>query len=179
MIDSVFSSLSDYFKRVYFGFRSIFSSALTILPYFLRINAGDLRKEVTEQYPDPISSRTAADLPSRSRGLLFNDIERCTGCKECERTCPVKCIQVECDPGPDAEKLWVRVFDVDFSKCIFCGFCVEVCQPASLVHTREYEAAAYSLADLMKKFGRGIVSSEQKAKWVVSGQEKGEGGLHL
>ena len=144
--------------------RSIWGSCKGTLPYLF--STGELNKEVTEQYPDPISSRTAEDLPPRTRGLLFNDINRCTGCKECERVCPTRCVHVEVESGSDANKLWVAVYDIDFSKCVFCGLCVEACQPASLVHTRQYEGAVYSPSDMIAHFGRGHVTEEQKTKWA-------------
>ncbi len=147
------------------GAWSITESCLTAFPYVFRW--GDLRKEVTEGYPDPVSSKTADDLPPRSRGLLFNDIDRCTGCKECQTICPSACIHIEEEPGADISKIWVSIFDIDFSQCIFCGLCVEVCQPASLVHTRQYEGAAYHLTDLVASFGRGQVTEEQRAKWAA------------
>jgi formate hydrogenlyase subunit 6/NADH:ubiquinone oxidoreductase subunit I len=145
--------------------RSASGSFMTALPYLF--GKGDLRKEVTEQYPDPISSKTIDDLPPRSRGLLFNDIDRCTGCKACETVCPTECIKVEVDHRPDSIKAWVSVFDVDFSQCVFCGLCVEVCQPQSLVHTKQYERAVYDLNDLVASFGRGKITNEQKAKWAA------------
>lgn len=159
------SSFIRYIKHVFSGLRSIVSSCLTATPYLFNVNSGELRKEVTEQYPDPISSRTADDLPTRTRGLLFNDIEKCTGCKECLSACPSKCITIENDSQLDTSKAWVAVFDIDFSRCIFCGLCVEACQPSSLVHTRQYEGAVYSLPDLVASFGKGQVTDEQRAKW--------------
>jgi len=162
---SVFSQLALYIRDVSLGVWSIFESCFTAFPYLFRW--GDLRKEVTEGYPDPVSSKTADDLPPRSRGLLFNDIDRCTGCRECERSCPAQCIHIEEEPGADASKIWVSVFDIDFAQCIFCGLCVDVCQPASLIHTRQYEGAAYSLSDLVASFGRGQVTAEQRAKWAA------------
>lgn len=165
MRESVFSSLASYIRNVFTGAWSIAESCATALPYVFRW--GEFRKEVTEGYPDPVSSKTADDLPPRSRGLLFNDIDRCTGCRECEKICPSQCIRVEEEPGADTSKIWVSVFDIDFSQCIFCGLCVETCQPTSLVHTRQYEGAAYHLTDLTASFGRGQVTSEQKAKWAA------------
>jgi NAD(P)H-quinone oxidoreductase subunit I len=164
MNQSVFTSIGRYFKDVLAGVSSIATSCLTAVPYLF--SAGELRKEVTEQYPDPISSKTADDLPPRTRGLLFNDIERCTGCRECEKTCPTQCIRVDTEPGSDETKLWVSRFDVDFSHCIFCGLCVEVCQPQSLVHTKQYEGAVFEPRGMVAKFGRGTVTPEQRAKWV-------------
>lgn len=165
MVNSVFSSIVVYIRNVFLGAWSIAGSCMTALPYVFRM--GELRKEVTEGYPDPVSSKTADDLPPRSRGLLFNDIDRCVGCRDCERICPSQCIHIEEEPGADSSKIWVSVFDIDVSKCVFCGLCVETCQPGSLVHTRQYEGAAYSLTDLVASFGRGQVTPEQKAKWAA------------
>jgi formate hydrogenlyase subunit 6/NADH:ubiquinone oxidoreductase subunit I len=176
MTGSVFSTLIEYLRDVFRGVRSVMGSCLTALPYLLNVKSGDLRKEVTEQYPDPVSSRTPDDLPPRTRGLLFNDIERCTGCKECERVCPVRCITVENELGADAAKIWVSVFDIDFARCTFCGLCVEACQPASLVHTRQYEGAVFELPDLVASFGRGRVTPEQRTKWAALRQAKEEAG---
>lgn len=164
MRSSVFSTVAQYLLDVFWGAKSVWGSCVTAIPYLFSI--GELRKEVTEQYPDPISSRTADDLPPRSRGFLFNDIDRCTGCKDCVKTCPTECIRVETEPGADATKTWVSIFDIDFSRCIFCGLCVEVCKPASLNHTKQYEGAVYLLPDMVASFGRGHVTPEQREKWA-------------
>lgn len=165
---SVFTALAVYVRDVFRGARSIAGSCMAAFPYLLRW--GELRKEVTEGYPDPISSKTADDLPTRSRGLLFNDIDRCTGCKECSKVCPAQCIRVEETPSADPSKSWVSVYDVDFSRCIFCGLCVEACPTGSLVHTKQYEGAAYQVSDLLASFGRGQLSAEHRAKWAFLGK---------
>lgn len=177
MTSSVFSAIKDYFREVYRGFRSILGSCFTAVPYLF--SAGDFRKEVTEQYPDPISARVPDDLPPRTRGLLFNDIEKCTGCLECSKVCPTDAIRIETEPGANSTKTWVSVFDVDFSKCIFCGLCVEVCQPQSLIHTRQYEGAVYVMDDLVASFGRGEVTPEQQAKWAALRRQSESDGVHL
>ncbi len=163
---SIFSTIGQYFRGVFLGVRSLFGSASTAAPYLLNVNSGDLRKEVTEQYPDPVSSKTADDLPPRTRGLLHNDIEKCIGCRECEYVCPVQCIHVETESLPDTSKIWVSVFNIDFAKCIFCGLCAEVCQPASLVHTKQFEGAVYDVRDLVASFGRGHITQELRNKWL-------------
>lgn len=160
---SVISSFFNYLLEIFVGWRATLNSSLTVIPYLF--GAGDLSKEVTEQYPDPVSCRTEDDLPPKTRGLLFNDINRCTGCGDCTKICPVKCIQLEAEQGPEISKLWVSSFNIDFGKCIFCGLCVVVCEPNSLTHTRQYEGSVFSLRDLVSEFGRGKVSKEQRHKW--------------
>lgn len=165
MKSSVFSSVGHYLRSVYRSGQSLWGSFAASTPYLFSL--GDHRREVTEQYPDPISSRTADDLPARTRGLLHNDIERCIGCKECQFVCPTQCIRVETEEGSDPSKLWVTVFDIDFAKCVFCGLCAESCQPGSLVHTKQYEGAVYDLRDLVASFGRGEVTPELREKWAA------------
>jgi NADH-quinone oxidoreductase subunit I len=161
---SVFDALVAYFVDVWSVIRSISGSCMTAFPYL--IGVGEDRKEVTEQYPDPISSKTEDDLPPRTRGFLHNDIARCTGCNECAQVCPTDCISVETQPGANTSKVWVSTFDIDFSRCVFCGLCVEVCQPQSLVHTRKYEGSVQSTTQMIARFGRGDVTPEQQDKWA-------------
>jgi formate hydrogenlyase subunit 6/NADH:ubiquinone oxidoreductase subunit I len=172
---SVLAAVFGYIHDVWLALWSLGGSCMTAFPYLFGM--GEYRKEVTEQYPDPISSRTEDDLPPRTRGHLFNDINRCSGCRECEIVCPTSCITVETQPGPDVSKAWVSTFDMDFSRCIFCGLCVEVCQPASLVHTKKYEGAALVPSDMIQSFGRGDVTFEQQEKWALvrRQQESNEG----
>ncbi len=179
MRQSVFQSFHDYCRTIFKGCNSVLGSFFSALPYLLKEGASELKKEVTEQYPDPVSSRTAADLPPRTKGLIYNEIDKCTGCKECEKICPVNCIKIETDSDFDPAKLWVSVFDVDHSKCIFCGLCVEVCQPDSLFHTKKFEFTGFKTQDLLERFGRGPVSPEQKEKWLALRKLREEEALGL
>jgi NADPH-dependent glutamate synthase beta subunit-like oxidoreductase len=63
--------------------------------------------------------------------------EVCVGCTFCARTCPDYAITVERidDPG---ERCVTR-YDLDLSKCCFCGLCAEQCPTDALHHTGQYE----------------------------------------
>ena len=124
-----------------------------VLEHFF--NQNEIRKIDTEFYPDPVSSRGKDDFPARARGLVFNEIEKCTGCGDCTKVCPTNCIVVESQKNQRNNRAWVSKFDIDFSKCIFCGLCVEVCEPESLTQTKEVQAAVFDPKDLVASFGRG------------------------
>jgi NADH-quinone oxidoreductase subunit I len=61
--------------------------------------------------------------------------EKCTSCMLCVRECPAWCIHLEShteevsEPGARRPKK-VNVldsFDIDYSLCMYCGICVDVC----------------------------------------------------
>ncbi len=133
-------------------------------PYFFRYE--ECHKHITEEYPDRVSARMPEDLPKRYRGFLTNDIDRCSGCRYCSDACPVDCIRIETEPGAQRNLSWVAVFDIDHSKCMFCGLCVEVCPTGSLVHTQEYQGSVYRLEEMVKSFGKGWASRDQKEMWL-------------
>lgn len=169
-----FSSLRGFFVALLRESAGITRAVQTGIAYLFATS--DARKVVTELYPDPFSSRTPDELPSRSRGFIENDILKCTGCLACAEVCPTACFGIEAEEGPKPGKLWVSRFDVDYSKCLFCGLCVDACAPGSLAHTRKYERAVESVPELTASFGRGPISAEMRRKWKANrdAQEAGE-----
>jgi len=160
--------------RVFFGVRKNLATAYRVLrvtfPYLFGYRSE--YRENTEQYPDRVSARMPEDLPAKVRGILKNDIEKCSGCRYCADVCPVNCIEIETEVGPDRSLSWVSVFDIDHSKCIFCGMCVESCPTGSLIHTKEYEASTEKLDSLVMGFGRGWVTQNMKDAWNREQQAK-------
>ena len=51
--------------------------------------------------------------------------ERCIACKLCEAICPAQAITIEAEPREDGSRRTTR-YDIDMTKCIYCGFCQEV-----------------------------------------------------
>jgi NADH-quinone oxidoreductase subunit I len=137
------------------GVVSLVRALSASVPYLFNVNPNALRKEVTEQYPDPVSSRTVDDLPPRTKGLIQNAIEQCIGCRECAKACPVDCFVIDSERLVETQKEWVTLFDIDHSKCVSCGLCVEVCPTESLSHSKRYEFARTDRRSMVESFGKG------------------------
>jgi formate hydrogenlyase subunit 6/NADH:ubiquinone oxidoreductase subunit I len=48
----------------------------------------------------------------------------------CEAICPAQAITIEAEPRADGSRRTTR-YDIDMTKCIYCGFCQEV-RPCTL-----------------------------------------------
>jgi NADPH-dependent glutamate synthase beta subunit-like oxidoreductase len=66
----------------------------------------------------------------------------CVGCTFCARTCPDYAIRVERIDDPGAR--CVTRYDLDLSKCCYCGLCAEQCPTGALRHTGQYELTFFS-----------------------------------
>ena len=113
------------------------------------------REPTTIQYPDRTERPVKDMLPPRYRGFLEVQMDICGACKRCERVCPIDCIKVETEKDPDTKKLMLTRFDIDISKCMFCGLCVEACEEdatGAIRHTREFEGATGDIDALIFRF---------------------------
>jgi NADH-quinone oxidoreductase subunit I len=109
------------------------------------------RKSHTAEYPDH-----KPDLPPRSRGVIALFEENCTVCMLCARECPDWCIYI------DSHKETVHVegaararqrnvldrFAIDYSLCMYCSICVEVCPFDALFWSSEFEYAETNIGDM-------------------------------
>lgn len=110
------------------------------------------RRSATQQYPD-----VAPALPPRSRGVIALLAENCTVCMLCARECPDWCIYIDSHKEevvvPGAARARQRNvldrFDIDFSLCMYCGICIEVCPFDALYWSPEFEYAEYDIKDLL------------------------------
>jgi NADH-quinone oxidoreductase subunit I len=97
-------------------------------------------------------------LPARSRGVIALLEENCTSCMLCARECPVWCIDIDSHqetlPSPsgggrDRTRNVLDRFAIDYSICMYCSICVEVCPFDALHWSPEFEYSETSIAELL------------------------------
>jgi NADH-quinone oxidoreductase subunit I len=107
--------------------------------------------------------------PDASRGVIALLEDNCTVCMLCARECPDWCLFIEShqetrDPGDGGRQKTTAVLDrfaIDYSLCMYCGICVEVCPFDALFWAPEYRYAESSLADLLHE-------SDRLGGWLTS-----------
>jgi NADH-quinone oxidoreductase subunit I len=113
-----------------------------------------LGKPTTEAFP-----KGPPSFEARYRGIhvLHRDeqgLEKCVGCFLCSAACPANCIYIEAAENTDADRIsagerYARVYNIDYSRCIFCGYCVEACPTDAITHGHGYELATYDVNALL------------------------------
>jgi formate hydrogenlyase subunit 6/NADH:ubiquinone oxidoreductase subunit I len=111
-----------------------------------------LRPSVTKTYP-----HVHPDLPARTRGVIALKEANCTVCYKCSRACPDWCIYIDAhkevhEPASGGKGRSVKVLDrfaIDYSLCMYCGICVEVCPFDALFWSPEFEYAEYDIHGML------------------------------
>ena len=115
-------------------------------------------------------------LPPRSRGVIALDPDACTSCMVCARECPDWCIHitshtetyaVEGSARPRQRQVLDR-FAIDYSLCLWCGICVEVCPFDALHWAPDHDYAAFDVRDLVHE-------KDRLAGWLPSPADEAGG----
>ncbi|HEY9679480.1 MAG TPA: NADH-quinone oxidoreductase subunit I [Drouetiella sp.] len=122
------------------------------------------KEPITEQYPD-----YAPNLPAHFRGRLALQVNPesgehlCISCRQCERVCPDKCIEITAHKSPETNKLELIDFKIDHGLCMFCGLCTEVCPTSCIINTNDFEMADYTRESLVYDLKKLTLSQEESA----------------
>ena len=136
--------------QVYRGLRTVFQHTF--------------REPTTQNYPD-VTPR----MPAHFRGRLALAVNPDTGehlcisCRQCERVCPDKCIEITAHKSPETNKLELIDFRIDHGLCMFCGLCTEVCPTSCIINTNDFEMADYSREALIYDLKRLTLSQDESA----------------
>lgn len=136
--------------------------------------------KVTINYPfekGPLSTRFRGEHVLRR---YPSGEERCIACKLCEAVCPAQvlsrsqksfylicyfeAITIETLARPDGSRRTVR-YDIDMTKCIYCGYCQEACPVDAIVEGPNYEFATETHEELLYNKEKLLANGD---RWEVA-----------
>ncbi|MBZ5496482.1 MAG: NADH-quinone oxidoreductase subunit NuoI [Acidobacteriia bacterium] len=140
------------------------------------------RRRETIEYPEK-----KAYLAPRWRGRIIlsrdpDGQERCVGCYLCAVVCPVECIALQAAEDEHGRR-YPEFFRINFSRCIFCGYCEDACPTYAIQLTPDFEMSEYRRQNLVYEKEDLLINGTGKypgynfyriAGMAVGGKSKGE-----
>lgn len=133
-------------------------------------------KRVTIQYPE---QKPYMAPRSRHRIILSRDPdggERCVACYLCAVVCPVDCIALQATEDENGRR-YPEFFRINFSRCIFCGFCEDACPTYAIQLTPDFEMCEFDRQNLVYEKEDLLISGQGKYHdynfWRVAGVQIG------
>src|SRR3970040_140514 len=140
------------------------------------------RRRETVLYPE-----VKPYLPPRYRGRIIltrdpDGEERCVACYLCAVACPVDCISLQATNDKDGRR-YPEFFRINFSRCIFCGYCEEASPTYAIQLTPDFEISEYNRQNLVYEKEDLLISGQGKqhgynfyrvAGMTIAGKDKGQ-----
>jgi NADH-quinone oxidoreductase subunit I len=134
--------------------REVGETFITLLKGFRVTFRTMFQKTTTESFP-----QTPPTVQPRYRGIHVlqrdeNGLEKCVACFLCSAACPANCIYIEAVENAESERIsagerYAKVYNIDYSRCIFCGYCVEACPTDAITHGHNIELAPTDISALI------------------------------
>jgi NADH-quinone oxidoreductase subunit I len=123
-MSTLLTQTKSLFNSLFIAFRHIFNKAVTV------------------QYPYQKPVTAPLYRGALALGIDESGKDICIACDACAKVCPSSCIRIESHKGEGKGRV-LDVFDIDMTKCCFCGFCEEICptEPVAIKLTSLYEYA--------------------------------------
>ena len=68
-------------------------------------------------------------------------------CSLCSRVCPALAIEVQAGETTKEKERYPVKFEINMLRCIYCGFCEEVCPEEAIIMSKDYELIFTSQED--------------------------------
>jgi len=161
--------MAGYFKDLWLGVTTVIAGMHVTFKHLFE-------PHITIQYP-----REIKDMYPRARARLINTINDCECCYKCQRICPVnifviKGIRADKDedlgmlPNGKPKMMHILEFSIDFSKCVYCGLCVDVCETYSLHWEAPQEVCTFTRGEMLINFDD--MPEEEKQRLLKKEEEK-------
>src|SRR6201985_3087475 len=112
-----------------------------------------------ENYPDGKGPLRGAVFQERFRGLHElqrdeNGLEKCVACFLCAAAGPSNGIYIEAAENTEENRVsgaerYAKVYNIDYNRCIFCGYCVEAFPTDAITHGHGFEIATFNASTLV------------------------------
>lgn len=110
------------------------------------------RPTATEEYPFEGPFLEPRFHGRHQLNRYADGLEKCIGCELCAWACPADAILVEAASNTPEEQYspgerYGAVYQINYLRCIFCGYCIEACPTRALTMGHDFELAVYERRD--------------------------------
>ncbi|MBX9937762.1 MAG: NADH-quinone oxidoreductase subunit I [Candidatus Obscuribacterales bacterium] len=149
--------MANLLARAFHGLNQVRRGLATVFGH-------SFREPITKEYPQVVP-----EITTNFRGRLALTVNPetgdhlCISCRQCERVCPDKCIEITSSKSAETGKLELIDFKIDHGLCMFCGLCTEVCPTYCIINTNDFELSEYAREDLIYDLKKLTLSQDESA----------------